>query len=327
MSRTVLVTGGAGYIGSHVCKALAEAGDRPVAVDTLEKGHDWAVQWGPLALADIGDAAGLDEVFSRHRPQAVIHLAGYIEVGESVRQPERYLHNNVTKTGTLIEAALRHGVEALVFSSSCAVYGLPQTELLDENHPIAPISPYADSKAQVERALDSAASRGLRSASLRYFNAAGADSAAAIGEAHDPESHLMPLAVDAALGLGPALTLLGTDYPTPDGSCVRDFIHVTDLADAHVRAIDWLGRNGASGCHDAFNLGSGTGYSVRELMAETARIAGRPVPHSIGPRRAGDSPRLVGDIAKARRELGWTPTRDLSMQIEDALRWRRKMRR
>ncbi|HEX9328671.1 MAG TPA: UDP-glucose 4-epimerase GalE [Reyranella sp.] len=322
MTTTVLVAGGAGYIGSHVCKALAEAGDVPVAFDTLEKGHEWAVKWGPLERGDIGDAARLDEVFARHRPHSVIHLAGYIEVGESVRQPERYLHNNAAKTDALIAACLRHHVEALVFSSSCAVYGLPQTELLAESHPIAPISPYAESKARVERAL--AAARGLKSASLRYFNAAGADPAGAIGEAHDPESHLMPLAVDAALGLGPAVTLLGADYPTPDGSCVRDFVHVNDLADAHLRAIDWLAGNSG---HTAFNLGSGVGYSVRQVLAETARIAGRPVPHSVGPRRPGDSPKLVGDIAKAVRELGWSPKRDLAVQIEDTLRWRRKMPR
>ena len=327
MTRTVLVAGGAGYIGSHVCKALAEAGDTPVCYDTLEKGHAWAVKWGPLERGDIGDAARLDDVLARHRPQAVIHLAGYIEVGESVRQPERYLHNNATKTDTLIEAALRHGIGTLVFSSSCAVYGLPQTDLLAETHSIAPISPYAESKARVERALAAAAGRGLHSASLRYFNAAGADPGGAIGEAHDPETHLMPLAVDAALGLGPAVTLLGTDYPTADGSCIRDFVHVNDLADAHQRAIDWLGRQAGHGHHEAFNLGSGAGHSVRQIFAETARIAGRPVPHAVGPRRPGDSPKLVGDIAKAKRELGWSPKRDLAVQIEDTLRWRRKMPR
>ena len=327
MSTPILVAGGAGYIGSHVCKALAETGFEPVCFDTLEKGHEWAVRWGPLERGDIGDAARLDEVFSRHRLRAVIHLAGYIEVGESVKQPERYLHNNATKTDTLIEASLRHSVEALVFSSSCAVYGLPQTDLLAEGHPIAPISPYAESKARVERALTAAAGRGLRSASLRYFNAAGADAAGAIGEAHDPETHLLPLAADAALGLGPALTVLGTDYPTPDGSCIRDFVHVSDLADAHVRALDWLRRAPQSGRHKAFNLGSGTGYSVRQAIAETARIAGRAVPHTAGPRRPGDSPKLVGDIAKARHELGWMPLRDLAVQIEDTLRWRRQMPR
>jgi len=327
MSTAILVTGGAGYIGSHVCKALAEAGLEPVCFDTLEKGHKWAVRWGPLEQGDIGDAQRLDEAFRHHRPRAVIHLAGYIEVGESVKQPERYLHNNATKTDTLIEASLRHGVEALVFSSSCAVYGLPQTDLLAEGHPIAPISPYAESKARVERALTAAAGRGLRAASLRYFNAAGADADGEIGEAHDPETHLLPLAADAVLGLGPALTMLGTDYPTPDGTCIRDFVHVSDLADAHVRALDWLRRAPKSGRHEAFNLGSGTGYSVRQAIGETARIAGRAVPHTVGPRRAGDSPKLVGDIAKARRELGWMPLRDLAVQIEDTLRWRRKMPR
>ncbi|CAN5817105.1 UDP-glucose 4-epimerase GalE [soil metagenome] len=327
MSRTVLVAGGAGYIGSHVSKALAEAGDMPVCYDTLEKGHEWAVRHGPLERGDIGDSGRLDEVFARYRPSAVFHLAGYIEVAESMREPERYRHNNVAKSDTLIEAALRHGVEALVFSSSCAVYGLPQTDLLAESHPIAPISPYAESKAAVERALGVAAGRGLRAASLRYFNAAGADADGEIGEAHRPESHLLPLAADAALGLGPALTLLGTDYPTPDGSCVRDFVHVTDLGEAHLRALDWLGCAGGNGRHEAFNIGSGVGYSVRQVLVETARLAGRPVPHAMGPRRPGDSPKLVGDIAKARRELGWAPTRDLVVQIEDTLRWRRQMAR
>jgi UDP-glucose-4-epimerase GalE len=257
----------------------------------------------------------------------VIHLAGYIEVGESVNQPERYLHNNAAKSDVLIEASLRHGVDGLVFSSTCAVYGLPQTDLLTEAHRIAPISPYAESKARVERALAAAAARGLRSAALRYFNAAGADADGAIGEAHHPETHLLPLAADAVLGLGPALTLLGTDYPTPDGSCIRDFVHVSDLADAHLRALDWLQRAPEGGLHEAFNLGSGAGYSVRQVIDETARIAGRTVPHAVGPRRPGDSPKLVGDISKARRELGWTPQRDLAVQIEDTLRWRRKMPR
>jgi UDP-glucose-4-epimerase GalE len=324
---TILVTGGAGYIGSHVCKALAEAGHQPVCLDTLEKGHGWAVRWGSLEQGDIGDAERLDEVFRRHRPTAVMHLAGYIEVGESVREPARYLHNNATKSGTLIEAALRHSVQALVFSSSCAVYGLPQSDLLAETHPIAPISPYAKSKAEVEAALLAAANHGLRSIALRYFNAAGADAEGSIGEAHSPETHLLPLAADAALGLGPPLTVLGTDYPTPDGSCIRDFVHVSDLADAHLRALAWLRSAPPSGLHEAFNLGSGIGYSVRQAIAETTRLAGCPVLHTVGNRRPGDSPKLVGDIAKAKRALGWTPTRDLAVQIEDTLRWRRRMPR
>ena len=327
MRNEVLVTGGAGYICSHVCKALAESGFTPICYDTMEKGHRWAVRWGPLERGDIGDGARLDEVFARHRPRAIVHLAGYIEVGESVREPERYLHNNSTKTAALIDAALRHAVEGLVFSSTCAVYGMPQAEFLSETHAMAPLSPYADSKARVEAALDRAASRGLRSASLRYFNAAGADPAGEIGEAHAPETHLLPLAADAALGVAPPLTLLGSDYPTDDGSCVRDFVHVSDLADGHVRALQWLRRQPSDGLHEAFNLGSGSGYSVRQAIAETARIAGHPVPHQVGPRRPGDSPRLVGDIAKAHRELGWRPTRDLAAQIEDTLRWRRTMPR
>jgi len=327
MSDAVLVTGGAGYIGSHVSKALADSGLSPVCYDTLEKGHEWAVRWGPLERGDIGDAARLDEVFARHKPRAIIHMAGYIEVGESVRQPERYIQNNATKSVVLVEAALRHGIEAFVFSSTCAVYGLPQSDLLDENHPIAPLSPYAASKATVEDTLTAAAARGLRAASLRYFNAAGADAGGDIGEAHSPETHLLPLAADAALGFGPPLTLLGDDYPTPDGSCVRDYIHVSDLADAHVRAIGWLRKQPGHGVHGTFNVGSGSGYSVRQAVAETGRIAGSPVPHSVGPRRPGDSPRLVGDITKSKRELGWQPTRDLAVQIEDTLRWRRKMPR
>jgi UDP-glucose-4-epimerase GalE len=327
MRSEVLVTGGAGYIGSHVCKALAEQGFLPICYDTLEEGHRWAVRWGPLERGDIGDGARLDEVFARHRPRAVVHLAGYIEVGESVREPARYLHNNAAKTAVLIAAGLRHAIEGFVFSSTCAVYGEPQADLLPETHPIAPLNPYAESKARVEAALGRAATRGLRAASLRYFNAAGADPDGEIGEAHAPETHLLPLAIDAALGLAPPLTLLGTDYPTADGSCVRDFIHVSDLADAHVRALQWLRRQSSDGLHETFNLGSGSGSSVFQAIAETARIARRPVPHHVGPRRPGDSPRLVGDIGKSQRELGWRPTRDLSRQIEDTLRWRRSMPR
>lgn len=327
MSGIVLVTGGAGYIGSHVSKALAEAGFTPVCYDTLEKGHAWAVRWGPLERGDVGDGVRLEEVFARHKPRAIVHMAGYIEVGESVRQPDRYLLNNAKKSEVLVAVAMRHGVDALVFSSTCAVYGLPQTELLNETHRIAPLNPYADSKARVEATLTGAASEGLRAVSLRYFNAAGADVDGEIGEAHEPETHLLPLAVDAMLGVGPSLTLLGDDYPTPDGSCVRDFIHVSDLADAHLRALQWMQRAPATGRHEQFNIGSGSGYSARQVITETARIAGRPVPHTVGARRPGDSPRLVGNIEKAQRELGWYPKRDLGVQIEDTLRWRRKMPR
>jgi UDP-glucose-4-epimerase GalE len=322
-----LVTGGAGYIGSHVCKALAEAGAIPVCLDSLERGHRWAVRWGPLEVGDMGDSDLLEEIFTRHAPRAIVHMAGYIEVGESVAQPQRYMHNNVEKTKALIEMASRFEVEAFVFSSSCSVYGLPQADLLSEAHAIAPLSPYAASKASVEDALSETAQAGLRSASLRYFNAAGADSSAEIGEAHQPETHLLPLAIDAALGLGKPLTVLGSDYATPDGSCVRDFVHVTDLAEAHVRALHWLAARDVAGLHEAFNIGSGSGYSVKEVVQEVSRIVGRAVPHEVGPRRPGDSPRLVGDIGKAKRELDWRPTRSLAIQVEDALRWRIKMPR
>jgi UDP-glucose-4-epimerase GalE len=327
MSGVVLVTGGAGYIGSHVCKALAESGLKPVCYDTLEKGHAWAVRWGPLECGDIGNSARLAEVFVRHKPRAIVHLAGFIEVGESMRLPGRYLHNNAANSEVLIDTALRHGVDAFVFSSTCAVYGTPQTDRLDETHGVAPLNPYAESKVLAEASLSRAASLGLRAASLRYFNAAGADAGGEIGEAHEPETHLLPLAVDAALGLGPPLTLLGDDYPTPDGSCIRDFVHVSDLADAHLRALQWLQRGPVRGLHERFNLGSGAGHSVREVVAQTARIAGRQVPHRVGLRRPGDSPRLVGSIGKAQRELGWHPVRDLGVQIEDTLRWRRRMQR
>ncbi len=324
----VLVTGGAGYIGSHVCKALAEAGAQPICLDTLEKGHDWAVRWGSLERGDVGDGRFVEDVFLRHKPKVVIHLAGYIEVGESVAHPERYLTNNAGKSRVLIGAALRHKIEAFVFSSTCAVYGLPQTELLAESHRVAPINPYAASKASVERALDAAAWRGLRAASLRYFNATGADAAAEIGEAHNPETHLLPLAVDAALGLRTSLVVHGSDYPTDDGSCVRDYVHVTDLADAHLRAVQWvMSQKAGRGRHDVFNLGSGTGHSVKQVVESIGQVVGRPVPHVYGARRPGDSPRLVGCIDKAQNQLGWTPLRGLQTQIEDTVRWRMSMRR
>ncbi|TWT05755.1 UDP-glucose 4-epimerase GalE [Reyranella sp. CPCC 100927] len=323
MARSVLVAGGAGFIGSQVCKRLAAAGMVPVAYDTLEKGHDWAVRWGPMERGDIGDEARLTEVFARHKPDAVIHLAGYIEVGESMREPERYWHNNTVKTKTLIQFAETHGVEHFVFSSTCAVYGAPRTPRLAEGHPFNPASVYGETKLAVEELLR-APERRLRSIALRYFNAAGADPDGDVGEAHDPESHLMPLAIDAMLGTGRPLTVYGGDYDTPDGTGVRDFVHVDDLADAHVRALGYLAKGGTA---TALNVGSGQGYSVRQLIDATGRLAGSKVPHSIGPRRAGDVAKLVCDTTLIERELGWSPTHGLEAQIEHALRWRRKMPR
>jgi UDP-glucose-4-epimerase GalE len=323
MSRSVLVTGGAGFIGSQVCKTLAQAGITPVAYDTLEKGHDWAVKWGPLERGDIGDRQRLDDVLTRHKPEAVIHLAGYIEVGESMRDPRRYRHNNIDNSLVLIEAAETHGIGHFVFSSTCAVYGTPRRPLLDESHPFGPVSVYGETKLAVEKALR-APERTLRAVCLRYFNAAGADPEGEIGEAHNPETHLMPLAIDAMLGVGRPLTLFGTDYDTPDGTCVRDYVHVADLADAHLRALDYVANGGTA---PAFNLGSGHGYSVRQLVETTGRLGGHKVPHQMGPRRAGDPPKLVADTSLVRKELGWCPTRDLDAQIDDALRWRRQMPR
>lgn len=319
----VLVTGGAGFIGSQVCKTLAQAGITPVAYDTLEKGHDWAVKWGPLERGDIGDRRRLDDVLTRHKPEAVIHLAGYIEVGESMRDPRRYRHNNIDNSLVLIEAAEAQGIGHFVFSSTCAVYGTPRRPLLDESHPFGPVSVYGETKLAVEKALR-APERKLRAVCLRYFNAAGADPEGEIGEAHNPETHLMPLAIDAMLGIGRPLTLFGTDYETPDGTCVRDYVHVADLADAHLRALDYVANGGAA---PAFNLGSGHGYSVRQLVETTGRLGGQKVPHHVGPRRAGDPPKLVADTTFVRDELGWSPSRDLDVQIDDALRWRRHMPR
>lgn len=303
--RTILVTGGAGYIGSHTCQALARAGWRPVVFDDLSSGHPWAVQWGPLEPGDVRDPARLDAVFARHAPEAVIHFAGLIEVGASVRDPGAFYAVNVGGSLALLEAMRRHGVNRLIFSSTCAVFGPPDRLPLDEDLPHRPISPYGASKAMVERILaDHAAAHGLRAVALRYFNAAGADPAAGLGEAHAPETHLIPLAIAAAQGLRPALTLFGTDYDTPDGTCVRDFVHVNDLAAAHLLALDWTGRE--AGMH-GFNLGNGVGYSVREVIAAVERVSGRPVPVSFGPRRAGDPPHLVADSRRIRALLGWNP--------------------
>jgi UDP-glucose-4-epimerase GalE len=323
MNGAVLVTGGAGYIGSHVCKALAQTGAVPICFDTLENGHRWAVRWGPMVHGDIGDEEAVKEVFERYHPRAVVHLAGYIEVGESVRRPRRYINNNATKSQILVDAVTRHGADAFVFSSTCAVYGSPQSDTISETHRILPLNPYAESKAMVERQLTKAAGLGLRSVSLRYFNAAGSDPEGEIGESHAPETHLIPLACDAALGLGPQLTLHGADYPTHDGSCVRDFVHVCDLAQAHIRAISWLNGTSHAGHHEVFNIGTGSGNSVLEVLKQAGDVAGRAVPFAVGPRRPGDSPRLVGDITRADEVLGWRPTQSLATQIESSLQWRR----
>lgn len=319
MSR-ILVTGGAGYIGSQTCKALAAAGHEPIALDNLVYGHRWAVRWGPLEVGDIADRAFLDAVMERHRPEAVIHFAAFAYVGESTRDPGRYYRNNVAGTLTLLETMRDHGIPHIIFSSTCATYGNPRTTPIAEGHPQQPINPYGASKLMVERMLaDFEAAHGLGWIALRYFNAAGADPDGELGEEHDPETHLIPLALEAALRGEPLLQVFGNDYPTPDGSCIRDYIHVSDLADAHVRSLDYLRGGGESG---AFNLGTGRGASVFEVLACIEQVTGRAVPHAIVARRAGDPPVLYADARKAGRLLGWTPRYpDLSETITHAWRW------
>jgi UDP-arabinose 4-epimerase len=319
MTDTVLVTGGAGYIGSHACKALRQAGFTPIAYDNLSRGHAWAVKWGPLEQGDISDPAGLDAVMAKHRPVAVMHFAAYCYVGESVAEPALYYRNNVAGSLCLLEAMRRGGVARFILSSTCATYGNPQAAPISENHPQAPTSPYGASKLMVETMLrDFAAAYGLSWVSLRYFNAAGADPAAGIGEAHTPETHIIPLAIAAATGLQP-FTIFGADYPTPDGTAIRDYIHVADLADAHVMALQHLLSGGRS---LAVNLGTGHGYSVLEVLASVERVCGRKVPIRYGPRRAGDPSALVADAAEAHATLGWRPQYpQLETIVDTAWQW------
>jgi UDP-glucose 4-epimerase len=319
--QTVLVTGGAGYVGSHVCLKLAEAGFQPVVFDNLSNGHAEFVKWGPLEVGDIRDAARLDAVFAAHKPVAVLHFAALIEVGESVKEPARFYDNNVAGAICLIEAARRAGVNAMVFSSTCATYGAPVRVPLDETHPQAPLNPYGRTKLMVEQVLrDLDQYAGFRSISLRYFNAAGADPQGRIGERHEPETHAIPLAIRAAMGEGPTFRLMGEDYPTPDGTAVRDYIHVLDLADAHVLALKRLLAGGAT---DAFNLGTGSGTSVKQLVEAIQRASNTPFKVERAPRREGDAPMLVADNRKAREVLGWSPKLRLDDIIDSAWAWHR----
>jgi len=319
--QTVLVTGGAGYVGSHTCLRLAEAGFRPVVFDNLSNGHAEFVKWGPLEIGDIRDPQQLDAVFAKHKPVAVLHFAALIEVGESVRDPGRFYDNNVAGALSLIAAARRAGVNALVFSSTCATYGEPLRVPLDEMHPQVPLNPYGRTKLIVEQALsDLDRYAGFRSICLRYFNAAGADPQGRIGERHEPETHAIPLAIRAAMNTGGNFRLMGEDYPTPDGTAVRDYIHVLDLADAHVAALRHLLAGGGS---DVFNLGTGMGTSVRKLIEAIRRASNGAFEVERAPRREGDSPILVADNAKARMILGWTPRYDLDAIIESAWNWHR----
>jgi UDP-glucose 4-epimerase len=319
----VLVTGGAGYIGSHACKALREAGHEPVAYDSLVRGWRDAVRYGPLEQGDLLDRARLDAVLAAHRPDLVMHFAAYINVGEATANPALYWRNNVLGSLTLFEAMVAAGLRRLVFSSTCAIFGDQDGVVLTETSTQAPINAYGASKRAVEDILrDFDAAHGLRSVAFRYFNVAGADPSGEIGEFHDPETHLIPLAIQAATGRRPALTVFGEDYPTRDGTCVRDYVHVRDLIDAHVRGMLWLLDGGES---TAFNLGTGRGYTVREVIRATEAVLGRPVPAEIGPRRAGDAVSLVSGSEKAGRLLGWQPGRStLEAMIGDAWRWHQR---
>lgn len=301
----ILVTGGAGYVGSHACKALARLGRQPIVLDNLSQGHRSLVRWGPLEVGDLADAARLDAVFRRHRPDAVMHFAGVTSVGESIENPGLYYRNNVTGTLVLLEAMRRHAVNALVFSSSCAIYGCPETVPVPEEHAQSPVHPYGESKRMAERMLsDFDRAHGIRSISLRYFNAGGADPDGEAGEIHDPETHAIPLLLMAATGRIPRFEIYGADFPTPDGSAVRDYVHVSDLAEAHVTALDYLLDGGRS---TAVNLGTGTGTSVLQLVEAVERVIGRPVPRRVRPRRPGDPPILVADSGRAGALLGWRP--------------------
>lgn len=315
----VLVVGGAGYIGSHTCLELAARGYQPVVFDNLSNGHREFVKWGPLEEGDIRDRARLDEVLARYNPAAVLHFAALIEVGESVRDPVAFYDNNVIGSLTLLQAVMAAGVEAFVFSSTCATYGLPDSVPMDETHRQAPINPYGRTKFIVEQALkDFGTYSGLNAVILRYFNAAGADFEGRIGEWHQPETHAIPLAIDAALGRRDAFKVFGTDYPTGDGTCVRDYIHVLDLADAHVRAVDYLLNGGQS---VELNLGTGTGTTVSQLLAAIADVSKKPFPVEYADRREGDSTALVANSDKARAVLGWAPRYDLAAIIGSAWNW------
>jgi UDP-glucose 4-epimerase len=316
----LLITGGAGYIGSHAVREFRDAGHEVVVLDDLSKGHRAAVPKDvTLVAADLADEAALRRALEG--VSAVVHFAGVLSVGESVRQPSRYYQINFVKALALLEAMIAGGVGKIIFSSTCATYGMPVRVPMDETHPQDPINPYGASKRAFERALLDHARAGLvRAVALRYFNAAGCHPDGSLGEDHDPEEHIIPLAIDAALGRRPPITVFGDDYETPDGTCIRDYIHVTDLARAHVLALSALEQGEP---YRFYNLGTETGHSVREVIAAVETVAGRPVPHSMGARRPGDPPRLVASAQKIRSELGWGAEYDLTSTIETALRWRR----
>ncbi len=317
----VLVTGGAGYIGSHTCKALRRSGLNPVVYDDLSRGNREAVKWGELIEGELADRVLLRRTLKRYRPAAIIHFAAFAYVGESNENPALYYRNNVGGTAELLSAMLDCSVRHLVFSSSCATYGIPRNVPITEDTPLNPVNPYGATKMVCERMLrDCSATSPLTYIALRYFNAAGADPDGQIGECHVPETHAIPLLLDAAAGDREAFTIFGDDYPTPDGTCIRDYIHVSDLADAHVRALHDLLQGGNSA---SINVGTGRGWSVRELIEIARNVTGRDVPVRVGPRRPGDPPALVSDPSLAKTRLGWAPRyADAAEQLAHAWAWR-----
>jgi len=319
----VLVTGGAGYVGSHAVKALLSAGVDVLVLDNLTYGHREFVDAKKLVVGDLSDVALLKKLFDTHSFDAVMHFAAYAYVGESVGNPSKYYHNNVAATLNLLDAMVQHHTLNFIFSSTCATYGLPLHLPLREDHPQSPVNPYGHTKWMVERILkDYDHAYGLKSISLRYFNAAGADPEGRIGEDHDPETHLIPLVLDAAIGKRPNVTIFGTDYDTEDGTCIRDYIHVCDLAEAHHLALKLLDAEKRS---DFFNLGNGSGFSVRQVIDTAGHVTKRQIPVRIGSRRAGDPPTLIGCSEKAKKTLGWNPKfADLPTIIETAWNWHQK---
>ncbi|MFN4100262.1 MAG: UDP-glucose 4-epimerase GalE [Pararhodobacter sp.] len=320
MARRVLVTGGAGYIGSHACKLLAAKGYEPVTVDNLSTGWAQAVKYGPFEQADLMDRTALDAVFAEYQPEAVMHFAAFSQVGEAMSDPGKYWRNNVLGSLTLIEAAVAAGCLDFVFSSTCATYGEQDGVLLTEDSPQQPINAYGSSKRAVEEILrDFRASAGLRTVIFRYFNVAGADPAGEIGEFHKPETHLIPVMLEAIDGQRPELVIHGTDYATADGTCVRDYVHVMDLAEAHVLGLEWLLDGKGS---QVFNLGTGAGFTVKEVIGHARAATGQKVPHRFGPRRGGDAASLVSGSQRALTDLGWDPRHSsLKVMIRDAWTW------
>ena len=322
MPTYVLVTGGAGYIGSHTCKLLSRQGLTPVVLDNLIYGHEDAVRWGPLIVGDISDGKLLDDIFCKYRPEAVIHFAAYAYVGESVLDPAKYYHNNVAGTISLLEGMRRNQCNRIIFSSTCATYGIPLAMPIQENHPQNPINPYGRSKLMIEQILsDYASAYGLSYVVLRYFNAAGADIDGELGEDHTPETHLIPLTIYAVLGKVPEISIYGSDYQTPDGTAIRDYIHVSDLADAHFKALELQFKNES---REAVNLGTGRQTSVKEIVSYTEKITSRNIPVRFCERRPGDPPILTAGTDRAKVLLHWEPKySDIGTIIETAWYWHR----